>query len=75
MERWPDNPIIRNCERTGWPDGKEPEIVCCPICHEENPEYFYFDGCGMTWVDIIGCSFCIDKADALEWYLENKEEI
>lgn len=27
----PDHPVIRNLERTGYPDGKLPEVVC-PNC-------------------------------------------
>lgn len=32
---YPENPIIRNTERTGWPDGHEPDRPVCPICGEE----------------------------------------
>lgn len=34
MPQIPDHPIIRNMERTGYPDGKEPrrKVYLCPIC-------------------------------------------
>lgn len=31
----PDHPVIRNMERTGYPDGREPGIAHCPICGKE----------------------------------------
>lgn len=31
----PDHPVIQNMERTGYPNGKEPEYPRCPICGEE----------------------------------------
>ena len=34
----PDHPVIRNMERTGYPDGKPPKVVC--ICNECGAEIF-----------------------------------
>ena len=31
MHDLPDHPIIRNLERTGYPDGKEPRYPHCPV--------------------------------------------
>lgn len=49
----PDHPVIRNCERTGYPDGKTPEEPCCPRCGAECYET-YRDKEG----DVIGCDSC-----------------
>lgn len=27
----PDHPVVQNMERTGYPDGKEPQFPHCPI--------------------------------------------
>lgn len=52
----PDHPVIRNCERTGWPTGKEPDYPVCPVCDDE-PSTVYFD----TLNNLIGCDTCIEK--------------
>ena len=57
----PDHPAIRNAERTGYPDGKEPEYPHCPICGEEC-DTVYKDNSG----DIVGCEECISTSDAWE---------
>lgn len=57
----PDHPVIRNMERTGYPDGKEPKWPICPVCDEETATY-YKDKHG----DIVGCDNCIQTADAWE---------
>lgn len=62
MENFPDNPIIRNCERTGYPDGEEPKILKCPVCGEKT-NWFYrnnFD------YEIVGCEYCIRLIEAYE---------
>lgn len=54
----PDAPWIRDAENNGMPDGDD---VYCPVCNEENPEYFYVqDG------EIIGCSECVERVDAVD---------
>lgn len=51
-----ENPIIRNCERTGYPDGKSPKYPICPICGDE---------CDTVYKnqlnDIVGCDNCIER--------------
>ena len=55
----PDHPIIRNMERTGFPDGIEPEDPRCPMCGREC-ETIYRDRHG----DIFACDECIRIDDA-----------
>ena len=50
----PDHPVIQNMERTGYPNGKEPEYPRCPICGEEC-EDIYKD----KDLNIVGCDICI----------------
>lgn len=51
----PDHPVIRNMERTGYPDGKEPKYPICPQCGEECSIIYRDDG-----NDIVGCDNCIE---------------
>ena len=63
MENIPDHPIIRNCERYGYPYG--PEIIheaICPLCNRD-ATMFYVDKLN----DIIGCEYCVEEVDAQEW--------
>lgn len=57
----PDHPIIQNCERSGYPDGKEPQAPHCPFCGE---------ACTTVYIgfynEIVGCENCIGTADAWE---------
>lgn len=55
-----DHPVIRNCELTGYPDGRE-VIPICPVCGEQC-ETIYKD----TWGDIVGCDQCITAFDAVD---------
>ena len=56
-----DSPIIENCERTGYPDGKDPEFPICPICGKEcDTVYRNSDR------EIVGCSECVTTDDAWE---------
>ena len=55
----PDHPVVQNMERTGYPDGKEPQFPHCPICGCET-DTFYKD----TYGDIFGCEECVTTADA-----------
>ena len=57
----PDHPVIRNMERTGHPDGKEPTYPHCPVCGEEC-DTIYKD----KEHDIVGCDNCVSTADAWE---------
>lgn len=62
----PDHPIITNMERTGWPDGKEPEYPHCPVCGGEcHTIYKDKDDC------VVGCDSCIKPIDAWEYQSEN----
>ncbi len=57
----PDHPIIENCERTGYPDGKDPVFPICPICGREcDTVYRNSDR------EIVGCSECVTMDDAWE---------
>lgn len=60
----PDHPVIRNMERTGYPDGREPEEICCPVCGEE---------CETLYINlgtVVGCDQCITVRDAQEYMEE-----
>ena len=53
----PDAPWIRQAENEGYP---APDDYYCPVCHAENPEWFFrYKGD----VDILGCNECIDSVD------------
>lgn len=54
----PDDPVIRNMERTGYPDGKEPQQPICPVCGEECDTLYFNDG------QIVGCENCIETRNA-----------
>lgn len=56
-----DHPVIRNCERTGYPDGKAPEYPICPVCLYECSNVYK-----NNFGDIIGCDTCITMHDAWE---------
>ena len=61
-EHIPDHPVIRDMERTGYPDGREPEYPICPICGEEC-EIIYRD----KYLDAVGCDGCILAVDAWDY--------
>ena len=59
MRVTPDHPVIANMERTGYPDGKEPEMPLCPLCGGE---------CEIIYrtkedYEILGCDLCIESID------------
>ena len=56
----PDDPVIRNMERTGFPDGKEPQQPICPVCGEVCETVYREFGTDK----IIGCNECICTEDA-----------
>lgn len=56
-----DSPIIENCERTGYPNGKEPEYPICPICAEEC-DTLYANRSG----EVFACNNCVSTKDAWE---------
>lgn len=57
-----DHPVIRNMERTGYPDGKEPEAYFCPVCGEECEKLFKHKSTS----EIAGCDNCIEGVDPWE---------
>ena len=59
-EIFPDHPVIRNLERTGYPDGKIPVYPHCPVCGAEC--YTIYRHCS----EIVGCDECINGNDAWE---------
>ncbi len=59
LDREPENPIVSAMERTGYPDGKEPEYPKCPVCREEC-ETVYRDSYGTY----VGCDVCLEEKDA-----------
>ena len=61
MQTIPDHPVIQNCERTGWPDGKEPARPVCPVCGNECETVY------KGLFDVIeGCDVCLRAEDAWE---------
>lgn len=66
MGNIPDHPLIRNLEQTGYPGGKEPAELKCPVCGGTYYE-IYRDRDGY----IFGCDECVtrktvyDMADAI----------
>lgn len=57
----PDHPAINNCERTGWPDGHEPDYPICPLCGEECCVIYYDSD-----DNLVGCNECIRTKEAWE---------
>lgn len=57
----PDHPVIRNMERTGYPDGKEPEEPRCPVCGAICETIYTYKG-----TDIVGCDICLTTKDAYD---------
>ena len=57
-----DHPIVRNLERTGYPDGKEPPVPHCPVCGAECDTVYY----NTRYREIIGCDECVFQADPWE---------
>ena len=61
VDRDLQHPIITNMERTGYPDGKEPQYPICPRCGNEC-DTLIFDING----EIACCDVCGDRRDAWE---------
>lgn len=60
-----DHPVIQNLMQTGYPDGKEPEEILCPICGEDS-EFFYTD----KHRQIVGCERCLTMRHYYEFDAE-----
>ena len=58
----PDHPTIKNCENTGYPDGREAKEPICPRCGRECDTIYY----DVRYGDIVGCENCISAEDAWE---------
>lgn len=63
-----EHPTIRNLERTGTPDGRDPIEPVCPVCGADAETFYKQDG------EIIGCNECIDGVDATEYLMNQAEE-
>mgnify|MGYP001659084809 CR=1 FL=1 len=61
MPDFPDHPVIRNLERTGYPDGKESRYPRCPICGCECEDIYINKD-----FEIVGCDICLKQTDAWE---------
>lgn len=62
MREIPDHPVIVNMERTGHPEGKEPEPVLCPLCGGECETIYR----AKEDREIVGCDLCIESIDPSE---------
>lgn len=61
---YPDHPVIRNMERTGYPDGKLPKWTC-PFCGTECTTVF------SDWHgEAVGCEHCVDRHNVEDFYGE-----
>ncbi len=56
-----DHPVIRNMERTGYPDGKEPAYPVCPVCGAVCETI-----CADRFGDVFGCDACVITVNAWE---------
>ncbi len=57
----PDHPVIRNLERTGYPDGREPVYPRCPVCGDECETVYRNKN-----YEIVGCDCCVRTDEAWE---------
>lgn len=58
----PDHPVIANMERTGYPDGKAPEMPLCPLCGGECETIYR----NRKDREIVGCDLCVESIDPWE---------
>lgn len=58
----PDHPVIAAMERTGHPDGREPEPLCCTICGGECELIFR----RKADHEILGCDLCVEDVEPWE---------
>lgn len=61
----PEHPVVANLMRTGYPDGKEPAEIVCPICGAD-AERFYETKDGT----IVGCECCLTSRYYYEYEAE-----
>jgi len=58
----PDDPVIQNCESTGYPDRCEPGYPHCPKCGRIAYRIYKDAKTG----EVLGCDVCVDDVDAFE---------
>ena len=59
MTEIPDHPVIANMERTGYPDGREPDPPFCPLCGGECETIYR----RKEDREIVGCDLCIQSIE------------
>lgn len=64
MQNVPDHPVIRNLERTGYPDGQQERDPICPMCGEVCDTIYIRYGCP---TEILGCEGCVQECSAGEF--------
>lgn len=62
MHDIPDHPVIANMERTGYPDGKEPDPPLCPFCGGECETIYR----RKEDREVVGCDLCIQIIEPWE---------
>lgn len=60
-----DHPVVANMMRTGFPDGREPKEMSCPICGAD-AERFYETKDSI----IVGCECCLTSRYYYEYETE-----
>ena len=62
-----DHPVVENLLRTGYPNGREPDVFRCPVCGAD-AENFYVTKCGT----VVGCEICLMPKPY--WEFEQEED-
>lgn len=57
-----EHPIITNMERTGYPDGIEPDWPKCPVCDSDADTFYY----SKSSHEVVGCENCIWTQESWE---------
>ena len=72
MPYWetPENVLVANMERTGYPDGQAPEVPKCPHCGEPADTFFVYGPLS----EVVGCPACIKKMDVTDYFKDTDEE-
>lgn len=61
----PDHPVVANMMRTGYPDGREPKEMSCPICGADAEQFFETKS-----GEIVGCDCCLTRRYYYEYETE-----
>lgn len=64
-----DHPVIRNLERTGYPEGLCRENIVCPVCGETCESYYL-----NAENQISGCENCLSRTDAVQFVADSEED-